>query len=99
MKSQYHEMIKNWAKDPYITHTEDPTICGQCYMQLITSEVSKAFLSKNKANTKDDLIELTQEIERKWQETALYKKMQGLKDSGLTMEEAIKEMEKIGYIP
>jgi uncharacterized protein YfbU (UPF0304 family) len=98
MENKYRKMIQLWADEPYITH-EDFTRCGQCYKQKLTSDVSKEFLEQDRASTIDDVKALTAEVDKRWEQTDLYKKMKELLDKGMGFDAAVKEMAKNNYIP
>lgn len=78
--------------NPLIEHT-DYEKCGNCWRQTIQGQVAKEFHEAGKAF---DFIVFFDEVEKRWQETSLFKEVQGLLKSGLTIDEAQAIMEAKG---
>lgn len=105
MKNKLENIKKNLATS-YITHQAEtePFLehhdgkCGQCLKNQIRHDVAKEFLLQGKVSV-DFITAYEAEVKRRWENTYLFKEIQKLKNQGLTLDEAIKEMENRGYIP
>ena len=78
------EFFKNMA-NPYIEH-EDVNKCGLCLKEKIKSEVAKEFLDAGKLS-QENLSEMFDEVDRRWQQTELFKRVRSLMEAGLTLDE------------
>lgn len=82
------------ASDLYIEH-QDHTKCGQCWKEKIKSEVANEYLEAGKLDAKY-LKEMFEEIEKRWQKTALYLRVKEMKDSGMKLEKIRETLELEG---
>ena len=87
------EILEAWST-PYIQH-DDYQNCGQCWREMIKSEVCKEMLATGK---EIELVHVMDEIDKRWKETSLYKRVQDLKEKGLSIEQAGEMLEKEGII-
>jgi hypothetical protein len=92
--SDIKEMITRWAKEPYIEH-EDYNKCGLCLKNKIQSQVANEFLEAGKLSA-ENLTEMFNEIDRRFKETELYKRVQSMLKSGKTIEQVAAELLKEG---
>jgi hypothetical protein len=84
-------------ESPFVDH-KDYHKCGQCLKEMIRYQVACEFLRQGKISN-DYIAEMEEEVKTRWQASYLFKEVTRLKQTGLTLEEAIKEMETRGYIP
>jgi hypothetical protein len=82
---EFIEMIKNWANDPYITH-DDYTKCGMCWKEKIRSEVCTKYLDYRNEVNDADLKWILAEVDNRWHETDLYKRVKSMLADGETIE-------------
>lgn len=87
------EMMEHMS-EPYIVHEEFEK-CGQCLREKIKSQVAKEFLDAGKFS-EEHLSELFAEVDRRWFETSLYKRVKSMLDLGKSLEEIEQELEKEG---
>lgn len=93
--SDIKQLIENMSKNSYIEHAEDVTKCGQCWKEKIKSEVANEFLTAGKLSS-ENLKEMFEEINKRWQSTELYLRVQELLKAGKTIEQARDELKKEG---
>ncbi|HBI00974.1 MAG TPA: hypothetical protein DDY18_05055 [Flavobacterium sp.] len=82
--SDVKKLIENFANSVYIEH-EDHTKCGQCWKEKIKSEVANEFLKAGKLD-QNNLKEMFEEIDKRWQQTALYLRVKEMLSSGMKLE-------------
>jgi hypothetical protein len=92
--SDIKELITRWAKEPYIEH-EDYNKCGLCLREKIKSQVANEFLEAGKLSA-ENLKEMFEEVDRRWQETELYLRVQSMLKAGKTLEQVSEELAKEG---
>lgn len=83
--------------EPLIDH-EDYHKCGQCLKNMIRYQVACEFTRQGKIGT-EYISEMEEEVKSRWEDTFLFKEITRLKATGLTLQQAISEMEKRGYTP
>lgn len=93
--SDIKQLIENIANNSYIEHSEDVTKCGQCWKEKIKTEVANEFLKAGKLSS-ENLKEMFEEINKRWQSTELYLRVQELLKAGKTIEQARDELKKEG---
>ena len=92
----FKEMVKYWANAPYII-CDDVDKCGQCLKEKIKSEVSKEFLSLKVGNVETkDIVEIEKEIDRRFHETPLYKRVRSLLDQGQDLKKIAEDLSNEG---
>lgn len=87
-------LIENYAKNAYIPH-DDHTKCGQCWKEKIKSEVAKEFLQAGKLE-QQHLKEMFEEIDKRWQQTALFLRVKEMRAQGMTLEKIAEQLEMEG---
>lgn len=92
--SDVKTLIENFAKNTYVEH-EDHTKCGQCWKEKIKSEVANEFLKAGKLDQKY-LKEMFEEIDKRWQQTALYLRVKEMMASGMKLEKIRETLELEG---
>lgn len=90
--------IERMALLPLHLEHKDYNKCGLCLKEVINSEVAKEMVKVGKI-TNDFLKEYEAETKRRFQDSFLFKEIHRIKNSGKTLNEAIKEMEDKGFIP
>lgn len=94
-KDSYIELQAKSA--PLLDH-EDYHKCGICLKNMIRYQVACEMSRQGKVNN-DYITEMEAEVKSRWEDSYLFKEISRLKKTGLTLEQAIKEMEGRGYIP
>lgn len=92
--SDIKKYLESLANDPYIEH-EDYNKCGLCLKEKIRSTVAKEFLDAGKLNA-ENLKEMFAEVERRWKETELFKRVIDILSQGKTIEQIDEELKKEG---
>jgi hypothetical protein len=94
--SDIKKLIENMASrygEP-LDH-EDVTKCGLCWKNKIQSEVANEFLQAGKLSS-EHLKEMFAEVEKRWQQTELYLRVQEMRKTGKSIEEIEKELQQEG---
>ena len=86
------------AKSPPLLDHEDYHKCGQCLKSMIRYQVACELSRQGKIGP-EYILEMEDEVKARFQDSYLFKEITKLKKTGLTLEEAIKEMEIRGYYP
>lgn len=73
-------LMESYANPLFIDH-DDVTKCGTCWKATISKQVAQSFLDAGKTEP-FNIEEMFKEIEQKWRETALYKRVQELRAEG-----------------
>lgn len=83
--------------EPHLEH-QDYEKCALCLKQVINFEVAKEMISCGK---KDDsyMKEYEREVNKRFQNSFIFKEIHRIKSTGKTLDEAVSELEKMGYIP
>lgn len=74
---------------------EDVTKCGQCWKNKIQSEVANEFLKAGKLSA-ENLKEMFEEVNKRWQQTELYLRVQEMRKTGKSIEQISEELQKEG---
>lgn len=69
----------------YTPDHADYSKCGTCWLRVIQSEVAKDFL-KSGTTGQDDYEAFQKAVQERWRETALYKRVQSLREGGMDMD-------------
>lgn len=94
-KATYIELS---AKEPLLDHKDNVEKCGQCLKGLIRYQVACEFLRQGKIGP-ENIAPMEEEVKKRWEDTFLFKEIARLRKTGLTLEEAIEEMQGRGYTP
>ena len=90
---QIKQLMENFS-NPLIDH-EDYEKCGTCLREHIKSQVANEFLQAGKLSA-ENLEEMFDEVDRRFRETELYKRVRTMMSQGRTLEEVSLELEKEG---
>jgi hypothetical protein len=78
-----------------IPEHEDTSKCGLCLKEKIKSEVANEYLKAGRLQA-EDLPEMFEEIEKRWKETDLFKRVRLMLDTGKSLKEIEEELSKEG---
>ena len=95
-KMNVRGMVEMWAKEPYISDHEDVTKCGLCLRQKIQSEVATEFLQDTSLGDEDLLNRVSNETNRRFKETDLYKRVKSLMNDGHDLRKIAEDLLKEG---
>lgn len=87
------QLIKNMT-EPLIEH-EDVQKCGQCLRQKIQADVANEFIAAGRVN-KEDLKDLFDEVDKRFMDSDLYKRVRSLMKSGKSLDEISKQLAEEG---
>lgn len=85
-------LIEHYATPGELDHADDVTKCGRCLRQTISKNVAQSYLDAGVFNIED----MFKEIEQKWRETDLYKRVQELAADGHNLVEIERLLELEG---
>jgi hypothetical protein len=80
--------------NPVLEHIP-PDDCGQCCHESIMSEVAQEYLDQNNYV---DLQTYFKEVDARWQNTPLYKRVKALQDRGMSLTEISALLEEQGIL-
>jgi hypothetical protein len=93
--SKFKELITSMASYPPPEHQDELEKCGMCLKEHFRSQVAKEFLDAGKFD-ENHLKELFDEVDRRFHETELYKRVRTMLASGKSIEQIDEELQKEG---